>query len=1162
MRRFPAMRADGNVFLRSDGKEEADMEKMEKNYRLFGDAWEEEADLSERADSFLSPEALEQYRYFVGDKIAASRNIAQKIRMEGETLYREGRIVLERIRSGHSRTDGRALGEIDATGMQEGETFPIRILFARTEVTHMECGCPKCRKRYYSWYAASLECPYTAGTLQMLQEYLNTHTLGDATDERAKTLLRAYQQKRVSQIAAKAGAYPLLQFVPRLIKKNGNLMISFKIGEKKLFVVKKPDQFCRNVRHCATETYGSSTQIHHDIQRFTEKGKGWIHFLSQIVREEEAFQERMAEYRGYAYRRSGALSELKLSGWRLDAFYKRLGEDAVEFEDRDAAEKKKRLLFCAQHNPDVSMRISAETYPNEREFHGVQVTGSLPKLYYGTDAAYYLKDEKINRVDPAFLEKIEPLVSLADGDCFSFHIGRNAMSEFFYRALPQLAEVVEIMETEPETFRKYLLPEAKITFYLDMEDQNVTCMVYARYGEKEVSALDRVSGHAAKSVEPFRDAAREEEAVYQAMQLLPEVDPEKEALHCGGDEELVYQMMEGGVEKLMELGEVRCTKRFLSSHAVKPVKVSVGVSVSCGLLELDIATDDVSKEELLAILDSYRAKKRYYRMKDGSFASLGDASLGMLAEMMDAAQIGPGEFAKGKMRLPMYRTLYLDRMLEEHEGVCSRRDSHFREVVKGFKTIKDADFEEPESLSAVMRNYQKNGYKWLRTLEAWQFGGILADDMGLGKTLQVIAVLLAAKREGGGTSLVISPASLVFNWGEEIKKFAPELSVSLITGTQKERQGKLRDWKESDVLITSYDLLKRDIAQYEGKRFSYEIIDEAQYIKNHATTAAKAVKAVQSRIRYALTGTPIENRLSELWSIFDYLMPGFLYGYETFRREIETPVVKNGDKAAMRRLQKMVGPFILRRRKEDVLKDLPKKLEECRYVKFERAQQRLYDGQVLHMKERLAGQNDADFQKQKMQILSELTRLRQICCDPSLCFAQYKGGAAKLDACLELLKSAIDGGHRILLFSQFKSMLEILQTRLMEEGISYVTITGSTPKERRLLLVKEFNEGSVPVFLISLKAGGVGLNLTGADVVIHYDPWWNFAVQNQATDRAHRIGQTKKVTVYKLIARGTVEEKIQKLQEAKKDLAEQVMGSGMGNLLALSRKELLELLEV
>ena len=197
-----------------------------------------------------------------------------------------------------------------------------------------------------------------------------------------------------------------------------------------------------------------------------------------------------------------------------------------------------------------------------------------------------------------------------------------------------------------------------------------------------------------------------------------------------------------------------------------------------------------------------------------------------------------------------------------------------------------------------------------------------------------------------------------------------------------------------------------------------------------------------------------------------------------------------------------------------------------------------------------------------MQILSELTRLRQICCDPSLCFAQYKGGAAKLDACLELLKSAIDGGHRILLFSQFKSMLEILQTRLMEEGISYVTITGSTPKERRLLLVKEFNEGSVPVFLISLKAGGVGLNLTGADVVIHYDPWWNFAVQNQATDRAHRIGQTKKVTVYKLIARGTVEEKIQKLQEAKKDLAEQVMGSGMGNLLALSRKELLELLEV
>ncbi len=543
--------------------------------------------------------------------------------------------------------------------------------------------------------------------------------------------------------------------------------------------------------------------------------------------------------------------------------------------------------------------------------------------------------------------------------------------------------------------------------------------------------------------------------------------------------------------------------------------------------------------------------------------NLNDNSLDMLAELMDAAHVKPKDFVKGKMHLPMYRTLYLDKMLEENEGVYSSRDSHFKEVVKDFKTVKDADFEVPQSLAKIMRKYQKNGYKWLRTLETWQFGGILADDMGLGKTLQVISVLLAAKQEGReSTSLIVAPASLVFNWGEEFQKFAPELKISLVTGTQEERQKKIKDYETFDVLVTSYDLLKRDILYYEDKQFFYEIIDEAQYIKNHMTAAAKSVKVISSKIRYALTGTPIENRLSELWSIFDYLMPGFLYGYDVFKREIETPVVKNGDESAINRLQKMVGPFILRRLKEDVLKDLPEKLEECRYVRFENAQQKLYDAQVVHMRANIESQNEADFNKNKMLILAELTRLRQICCAPSLCFENYKGEAAKLNACLELIESAMDGGHRILVFSQFKSMLGIIEEKLKEQGIEYHMITGETSKEKRVQMVKEFNEGNTPVFLISLKAGGVGLNLTGADVVIHYDPWWNLAVQNQATDRAHRIGQTKKVTVYKLIAKGTIEEKIQKLQETKKNLADQVIGGETGQLGGLSREDILDLLNV
>ena len=322
------------------------------------------------------------------------------------------------------------------------------------------------------------------------------------------------------------------------------------------------------------------------------------------------------------------------------------------------------------------------------------------------------------------------------------------------------------------------------------------------------------------------------------------------------------------------------------------------------------------------------------------------------------------------------------------------------------------------------------------------------------------------------------------------------------------------------------------------------------------------MKVIHSQIRFALTGTPIENRLSELWSIFDYLMPGFLYGYDTFRKEIEIPIVKNKDQVTMERLQRMTGPFILRRLKEEVLKDLPEKLEEIRYVKFDEKQQKLYDAQVVHMKNTLAGQDEGEFARNKLRILAELTRLRQICCSPSLCFEDYKGESAKTDACLQLIQSAIDGGHRMLLFSQFTSMLDILKTRLEEEKIPYYEITGETSKEKRQQLVKDFNAGDVPVFLISLKAGGVGLNLAGADVVIHYDPWWNQAVQNQATDRAHRIGQTKKVTVYKLIAKGSIEEKIQKLQETKKDLADQIIGGESVQIGNMSREDMLELLDV
>lgn len=759
------------------------------------------------------------------------------------------------------------------------------------------------------------------------------------------------------------------------------------------------------------------------------------------------------------------------------------------------------------------------------------------------------------------------MISLERNGRLDFSIGRNHLRDFYYTVLPWLRKQAEIHEKDTECIKSYLPPEARFIFYLDYEDSDMICRAEVSYGEQTASVMDVLQPDCPPTLligETARDMEKEKSIARLVLQFFPQIQIRQQQVSfcCGGDEELMYQVLNEGIDRMASLGEIQATDRFRRLNLRQRPKFSIGVSVDSQLLNLSVSSDQIPQDELLAILGSYKKKKNYHRLKNGDFLNLKSAeSIELLEQLMTSLNVSPREFASGKMQVPAYRALYLDKMLEKNDSFYTRRDRHFKSLVKDFKTIEEADFEVPEPLRHVLRPYQTVGYQWLKTLAAYGFGGILADEMGLGKTLQVIAVLLSEKESlAAAPALIACPASLVYNWAEEFRRFAPQLKVCLIIGSQAERAQLLSHCQEANVLVTSYDLLKRDIAEYEDLAFSYEIIDEAQYIKNHSTAASKAVKAIRSRIRYALTGTPIENRLSELWSIFDYLMPGFLYSYESFRKELETSIVKNSDAAASGRLKKMVSPFILRRLKADVLKELPEKLEEIHYAGFGEAQQKLYDAQVLHMKQMLESENEDDFRKHKIQVLAELTRLRQICCDPSLCYENYKDASAKREACMELIRSAIEGEHKILVFSQFTSMLELLEKDLDAAEIPYYKITGSTPKDERLALVNAFNADRTPVFLVSLKAGGTGLNLTGADVVIHYDPWWNLAAQNQATDRAHRIGQKKVVTVLKLIAKDSIEENILRMQEQKKALADAILDGETGGIGKLSREELMELI--
>ncbi|MFT3790554.1 MAG: DEAD/DEAH box helicase [Rudaea sp.] len=470
---------------------------------------------------------------------------------------------------------------------------------------------------------------------------------------------------------------------------------------------------------------------------------------------------------------------------------------------------------------------------------------------------------------------------------------------------------------------------------------------------------------------------------------------------------------------------------------------------------------------------------------------------------------------------------------------------------------------EPPGFGATLRAYQRDGLAWLGFLADAGLGGVLADDMGLGKTVQVLAHLLAEKQRGRleKPALILAPTSLVANWRDEAARFAPALSALVLHGPA--RAGLHDEIARHDLVITTYPLLVRDRERLLAHEYSLLVLDEAQAIKNARTQWARIVRELRARRRLAMSGTPLENHLGELWAQFDAVEPGLLGSEKNFTRFFRTPIEKHADAERRERLQRRIAPLLLRRRKQDVLADLPPKTEIARAIELEGDQRELYETLRLAQHERvLAEVKKRGLAQSGIVVLDALLKLRQACCDPRLVKLDAARGvkaSAKLDLLLELLDGLVDEGRRILLFSQFTEMLALIETALAKRAIGHLTLTGQTPGTQRAALVKRFQSGDVPLFLISLKAGGVGLNLTAADTVIHYDPWWNPAVENQATDRAHRIGQDKPVFVYKLICAGTVEEKIQALQQRKAELARAVLEGGDAQNLRFDEADLAEL---
>lgn len=844
-------------------------------------------------------------------------------------------------------------------------------------------------------------------------------------------------------------------------------------------------------------------------------------------------------------------------------------EDALEVH----AKQDESMIFIPPASwKDMLSSLSKVEYvqlkQNEQLFQGLQVSKGLLPLHFeftkGNNGGFTLHIDGLNRVrvmdmynnalydgklyhlhieDCMRLIELQKMMSRSNSN--QFYIPESKMEHFVTKVVPGLMKlgtvhIDEVISDRVET------PSLKAKLYLDRVKNRLLAGLEFHYGNVMINPLEEDGQPSVFN----RDEKKEKEI----LDIMSESAFAKtEGGYFMHNEEAEYNFLYHVVPTLKGLVDIYATtaiKLRISKGDVVPL-IRVRRKERIDWLSFRFDIKGIPEAEIKGVLAALEEKRKYYRLANGSFLSLESKEFNEINQFIKESDIRK-EFLHGEeVNVPLIRSVKWMNGL--HEGNVLSLDDSVQELVENIQNPKKLKFAVPNTLNAEMRKYQVYGFEWMKTLAYYRFGGILADDMGLGKTLQSIAFIdsvLPEIREKKLPILVVSPSSLVYNWFSELKKFAPHIRAVIADGNQAERRKILKDIAEFDVIITSYPLLRRDIRLY-ARPFHTLFLDEAQAFKNPTTQTARAVKTIQAEYRFGLTGTPVENSLEELWSIFHVVFPELLPGRKEF-----------GD---LRRedIAKRVKPFVLRRLKGDVLNELPEKIEHLQSSELLPDQKSLYAAYLAKLREETLKHLDKDtLRKNKIRILAGLTRLRQICCHPALFVDDYKGSSAKFEQLLEILEECRSTGKRILIFSQFTKMLSIIGRELNRQAIPYFYLDGSTPAQERVELCDRFNEGEGDLFLISLKAGGTGLNLTGADTVILYDLWWNPAVEQQAADRAYRMGQKNTVQVIKLVAQGTIEEKMHELQESKKNLIAEVIEPGEEKLSSITEEEIRDILMI
>ncbi len=1026
--------------------------------------------------------------------------------------------------------------------IQGNQKYRVTVEETSDQDVEFACNCP-------AMYSQKGACKHSVAALLYLQQYIEqkekkSGTASSSADARAGKIVRYFADAGEPRYDKDVYRIEPCIEIPGLLRADSDpVYLSIRVGNTKLYRVQMLKRFLLDYKDKKNIVLGKEFC-------YLPEESSFDHASERLLQELIAYLEVLAVLDGAGSMQLFRKSKIQLNKRLLSKILSQC--KGLSYTLNLAGNELEGVRFV-KGNPRIEYDIILQN-----NFLTMDYKESEKVIPITADGSLLLRDNALYLPDDRFMKTYLPFYSSLGADKEPLIFEEEDRDAFLEYVLPAIHDAMQV-EIPEEVQDRYLTLPFSAKLYFDLFHDGVQAKVSFVYGDYEFNMFD------SPNVKGGYILVREKEKEEEICSVLASYGFEP---HNGffllKQEDDIYTLLTEGLSDLSAYAELFSSDAFANMRLRRNSGVRMGISLPPGedLLQVEFQYDDISGEELRAVFYSYRQKKQYHRLKDGSFIDLTDEMFVKAAELLDNMNLSYRDFDKnGVLKIAKSHAVYLESTPQEL-GFEVTKGENFSAFLERLHSPEAQNYQVPKEIKIPLRGYQKTGFSWLRMLSDNGFGGILADDMGLGKTLQAITYMASVLKSEHFTEtpfLVVCPTSLVYNWLDEVENYAPHITVRIIQGTPEERRMLLTENRDCDLFITSYPLLRRDLQYYSEKQFHTVFIDEAQFIKNAMTGNARSVKGLRAKTRFALTGTPIENSLSELWSIFDFIMPGYLFSYTRFAKRFERPAAK-GETDILQQLSRRIKPFLMRRMKKDVLAELPDKIETKLVTELTEEQRKLYLSYAKQARNEISDEiSRVGFEKSRMQILAALTRLRQICCHPGMFLENYEGGSGKVSLFLQIMAELRENGHRILVFSQFTTMLELLKDALTEAEIPFFYLCGATKPAERRDFVKRFNEGEGDLFLISLKAGGTGLNLTGADTVIHFDPWWNPAVEDQASDRAHRIGQEKNVHIIKLLTKGTIEEKIFRLQKKKQDLFNAVIEAGETFLNKLTEEEIREL---